>query len=95
LYESSGCNPDWASSIGIKHAYAIELKPKESLRNNPFLGFEYPEENLEQVGLEIFNGLVEYFKTFYFHISDKTIVNECKAYYDEMISSLNEHSSKY
>jgi carboxypeptidase A3 len=92
LYESSGCNPDWASSIGIKHAYAIELKPKEPTMNNPYLGFEYPENELKQVGLEMFDGLIEYIRSFLVNNKSNTnMLKECKVYYNEMVNSLNDY----
>ena len=81
------CNPDWAKAVAnIEHAYAIELKPKVSLIN-PFVGFDYPQDELKQVGLEMFDGIVEYFKTFYAKRFDQHLIDECKVYYNDMLSN--------
>ena len=93
LYESSGCNPDWAKAIAnINHTYVIELKPKEISMRNPYIGFDYPEEKLAQAGQEMYDGMIEYFKTFFIKKIDKQIIVECEKYQTIMYENLQESS---
>lgn len=59
----------------VNHTFVIELKP--DVTDISGFGFEYPEDKIEQASQEIFDGFLEYFKTFLGAEIDGKIVNEC------------------
>jgi hypothetical protein len=67
----------------------IELRPSDADRHNPNVGFEFPENQIEQAALEIYDGLIEYIKSFYMNNIDQATVNRCKKLLDEMTKSLD------
>uniref|UniRef100_A0A915IE10 Peptidase M14 carboxypeptidase A domain-containing protein n=1 Tax=Romanomermis culicivorax TaxID=13658 RepID=A0A915IE10_ROMCU len=56
LYPASGTSVDFAHSLNITYAYAIELRPGETgvVRQNPFRGFMQQESQIEPTGQETF-----------------------------------------
>jgi hypothetical protein len=66
----------------------IELKPSNVENHNPNVGFEFPENKIEQAALEIYDGLIEYMKSFYTNNIDQATVNDCKLLLNEMIKTV-------
>lgn len=66
----------------------IELKPSNVDSHNPNVGFEFPENNIEQAALEVYDGLIEYMKSFYTNNIDQATVNHCKELLNEMIKTV-------
>lgn len=60
----------------INHTFVIELRPEKS--DTPESGFELPESEIEQTGLEIYDGFLEYMNSFLISKVDPAIVDECK-----------------
>ena len=87
LYEASGCGEDWAHSIAsINHTYVIELKPEKS--DNPESGFEHAEQKISETGLEMYDGFLEYMKTFLGRAVSPEIVKLCQNKLKDMKSEL-------
>jgi hypothetical protein len=87
LYEASGCSEDWGKAVAkINHTYVIELKPEQA--DLPETGFEYPENKIESAALEMYDGLVEYMKSFLTNKFDLSIVNECKIKLNQIIKQI-------
>ena len=64
LYEASGCGEDWTKEVAkINHTFVIELKPEQI--QHPQNGFEFPESEVEQAALEVYDGFIEYIKSFF------------------------------
>lgn len=77
LYEASGCGEDWGKEVAkINHTFVIELKP-DSIEH-PQTGFVFPEEDVEQAALEVYDGFVEYIRSFFINKVDPAIVQECQ-----------------
>ncbi len=77
LYEASGCGEDWAKEVAkVNHTFVIELKP-DSIEY-PQTGFEFPESDVEQAALEVYDGFVEYIRSFLVHRVDPEVVRECR-----------------
>lgn len=72
----------------INHTFVIELKPEKS--DIPESGFEMPENELQQTGLEIYDGFIEYINSFLVSKVDPDIVEECKLTKTYMIEDLKE-----
>lgn len=66
----------------------IELKPEKS--DIPESGFEMPENEIEQTGLEVYDGFLEYMNSFLVHKVDPAIVEECKLRKAYMLEELKE-----
>lgn len=64
----------------VNHTFVIELKP--DVADLSGFGFEFPEKKIEQASQEIFDGFLEYLKTFLGYKIDSKIVNECKSRID-------------
>jgi hypothetical protein len=87
LYEASGCSEDWGKEIAkINYTYVVELKPEKS--DVPESGFELPESKIEGIGQEMFDGFIEYMKTFLTNKIDQSIINECKNKLSDMHKDL-------
>lgn len=87
LYEASGCGEDWAHSVAkINHTFVIELKPEKS--DTPESGFEHPENKINETGLEMYDGFIEYMKTFVTKNISQEVISECKQKLQEMKSEL-------
>ena len=83
LYEASGCSEDWGKQVAkINHTYVVELKPERS--DTPQSGFDHPEQKIAQTGLEMYDGFLEYMKSFFIKNVDSSIVKECKNKLKEM-----------
>ena len=91
LYEASGCGEDWAKAIAhINHTYVIELKPENS--DTPESGFEYPESELKTVAMEMYDGFIEYLRTFLTKRVDDTVVKQCKKQLNQMVKDIENFS---
>lgn len=66
----------------INHTFVIELKPEKS--DTPEAGFDHPENKLEETALEMYDGFVEYMKSFLVDIVDDSIKQECKTKLEDM-----------
>ncbi len=98
LYEASGCGEDWAKEVAkVNHTFVIELKPQTI--KYPQNGFEFPESEVEQAALEVYDGFVEYIKSFYVPQIDPEIVRDCRkrlAIIEERVSeNINELDEDY
>lgn len=90
LYEASGCSQDWGKEVAkINHTYVIELKPEKS--DSPESGFEHPENKIEEASLEMYDGFMEYIKSFLTNSVDKVIVNECKNMLNNMLQEFSDY----
>ena len=90
LYEASGCSQDWGKEVAkINHTYVIELKPEKS--DSPESGFEHPENKIEEASLEMYDGFIEYIKSFLTNSVDKVIVNECKNMLNNMLQEFSDY----
>ena len=69
--------------------FVIELKPEISAY--PESGFEYPEEKITQAALEIYDGFIEYIKSFFITHVDDAIVKECKNKLIDMKNNLENY----
>jgi hypothetical protein len=87
LYEASGCGEDWGHAIAnINHTYVIELKPEKS--ETPEAGFEHPEQKISETALEMYDGFLEYMKTFLGKTISPEIVKECQNKLKDMKNEL-------
>jgi hypothetical protein len=90
LYEASGCSQDWGKEVAkINHTYVIELKPEKS--DSPESGFEHPENKIEEASLEMYDGFIEYIKSFLTNSVDKVIVKECKNMLNNMLQEFSDY----
>lgn len=93
MYEASGCSEDWSvfnfilkkfflnfvrskEVAKINHTFVIELRP--DITDHSGMGFEYPEEKIQQAASEIYDGFLEYIKTFIGSSIKRKILNECR-----------------
>lgn len=60
----------------INHTFVIELKPEQI--EYPQNGFEFPESEVEQAALEVYDGFIEYIKSFFINNVSQEVVDECK-----------------
>jgi hypothetical protein len=87
LYEASGCSEDWGKAVAkINHTYVIELKPEQA--DLPETGFEYPENKIESAASEMYDGFVEYMKSFLSNKFDLSIVNQCKDKFNQILKQI-------
>ena len=86
LYEASGCSEDWARDIArINYTYVIELKPTK-FDDFDQSGFEVPEDQIEQVGAEMYDGFVAYINSFLAdQVINESIRAECKSKLDALL----------
>ena len=77
LYEASGCSEDWGKEVAkINHTFVIELKPKDI--NFPQTGFVFPESEIEQAASEIYDGFIEYIKSFFIKNVSESVRAQCQ-----------------
>ena len=94
LYEASGCSEDWGKQVAkINHTYVVELKPDKSDSHQSHSGFDHPEHEIAQTGLEMYDGFVEYIKSFFVKNVDAKIVKECENKLKEMQSEIRDEES--
>ena len=72
----------------VNHTFVIELKPEKS--DTPESGFELPENEIEKVGEEMYDGFLDYMSSFLTNKVDPSIVKECKSRKDDLTEELRE-----
>ena len=84
LYEASGVGEDWVKAVAqVNHSFVIELKPQHS--DTPESGFELPEHKILEASVEMYNGFLEYMKTFLPNYKiDAQVLRACKRKLNEM-----------
>ena len=91
LYEASGCSPDWSRQVAkINHTYTIELRPVKAL--NALSGFDFPEADAYNAGVEMYDGFVAYLNTFTTDFQDSDILAICKNKMDAMLDDIDDSS---
>ena len=72
----------------VNHTFVIELKPEKS--DTPESGFELPENEIEKVGEEMYDGFLDYMSSFLTNKVDPSIVKECNSRKDDLTEELRE-----
>jgi hypothetical protein len=96
LYEASGCSEDWSKHVAkVNHTFVVELKPEKA--ETPESGFVYPESDVLQSAIELYDGLFAYISSFIpaseFYRVDEKIIEECKLKLANMIEHLNDENN--